>query len=478
MPQNIEPFYISRSALLTYQTCNRKYYLSNEFQGHGLSSNYINRDLLIGSAIHRGLQHLFEHCRVNHPSGNFDETCVDEAVKVALELFDNETSNPQCNIGIKKNEDLGFVLIESKNLVEALIRTYSLVRLPLFLEEYEILEIEKEDTLDFGNDIIFLAKADGLLRRKSDNKLVVLSIKTISEYIDEGSSKTPTIQSISIDMQGNSEIYVIKDRLNSLYSIFLQILPDTSLMNEREMVTITNVCEEFNVNPEVRNYLLHCWERKVKNIEINLVQYEHLVKGETTEQPQYSGNYRRNTPLLHPYYLDMGINFRSGALDKNQFAITFGKGRPPKGWEKINIWQKMPIKQWIDILASGEIQPELGSILHKFIRASDVIFRSNEEQEEWFLSTKALVNEIKFKQTTYNYDYINKELINYKYLLAELYPKDTQRCLQYYGSNCVFYNICHHGINPTEALNDNLYQIRRPHHDKELNKFKERGFIK
>lgn len=467
-----EPFYISRSALLIYQTCQRKYFYSNEFNNHGLSSNFINRDLLIGSSIHRGLQHLFEHCRINHPSGDFDETCVDEAVKVALELFDNEINQPNCNIGIRKTEDLGYVIIESRNLVEALIRAYSLVRLPLFLEEYEILEIEKEDTLDFGNDIIFLAKADGLLRRKSDNKLAVLSIKTISEFIDEGHpTKTPTIQSISIDMQGNSEAYVIKKRLNYWYK-YLNSSSDDDDYKYRETDLIVN----FGCNSEVANYLKSCITER---IDINLIQYEHLVKGEMSESPYGSGNYRRNTPLLHPYYLDMGFNLRSGVIDKNQFAITFGKGRPPKGWEKVDIWKYVSIKEWIWMLAGGEIQPELGQILHKFIRASDVIYRSDEEQREWFESTEYLVRYMKVTKSLYeeSIEYAKGDTSRELTALYRLYPKDTQRCLKYYGQDCIFYSICHQGIDAQEALNDNLYQIRVPHHDKEREKFKEKGLI-
>jgi hypothetical protein len=469
MSLNNEPLFISRSALLTYQTCNRKYFYSNEFNSHGISSSYINRDLLIGSAIHRGLQHLFEHCRLNHPFGDFDETCVDEAVKVALELYDKETSNPNCNIGVKRTEDLGYVLIECRYLVEALIRTYSLVRLPLFLEEYEILEVEKEDSLNFGNDIVFLAKADGLLRRKSDNKLVVLSIKTISEFVDEGSSKkVPTIQAVGIDMQGNSEAYVIKNRLNEWYKHFKAL---GLQLNSSVEGMFAWMQANLGCNKEVFDYFV--WvNNNNKEIKVNLIQYEHLIKGEMSEWGQNSGIYRRHTPLLHPYYLDLGFNLRSGVSDKNQFAITFGKGRPPKGWEKVDVWKYLSIKEWIDMLASGEIQPELGDVLSKFIRGSDVIFRDDDEQLEWFISTKTLVKEINNKRFA-----MNNDPMDYAECLATYYPKDTQQCLKYYGSLCTYYSICHQGVNPDEALNDRLYQIRRPHHDSELKSFEEKGFV-
>jgi hypothetical protein len=47
-----------------------------------------------------------------------------------------------------------------------------------FLEEYEVLEVEKEEVFDsFSPIVTWLGKADGLLRRKSDNELIILSFK-------------------------------------------------------------------------------------------------------------------------------------------------------------------------------------------------------------------------------------------------------------------------------------------------------------
>jgi hypothetical protein len=74
--------------------------------------------------------------------------------------------------------------------------------------------------------------------------------------------------------------------------------------------------------------------------------------------------------------------------------ITFGQGRPPKSWEKINIWQIMSVKQWIFMLNTGQIQPEIGNILKDIIYTSDLIFRSNEEQEEWKLSIGYMIETI------------------------------------------------------------------------------------
>jgi hypothetical protein len=154
--------------------------------------------------------------------------------------------------------------------------------------------------------------------------------------------------------------------------------------------------------------------------------------------------------------------------------ITFGQGRPPKSWEKINIWQIMSVKQWIFMLNTGQIQPEIGNILKDIIYTSDLIFRSNEEQEEWKLSIGYMIETIEnrlrnleiWKQGTYEQN------------LAMLFPKNTQSCHNFYGKDCIFVSVCHNGLDIDEAFEFGTYKTRHPHHDLEREYFKEKGWLK
>lgn len=454
---------MSRSALLSYQTCNRKFYYQYQYKGHGVVDNKLNIDLLIGEACHRGLQHLLEHCRIDHKNGDFTDTCIDEAVKYANDLYITRISTN--DIDIHKSEDLGYVILETGALIEGLIRSFALYRLPSLLNEYDILEVEKEDIYNINESSIFLGKADGLFKRKSDNKLVVLSIKTDS-YLTEN-----TIRDNTHDMQGISEIVIIKDRLNFLYDLLktrnhLELGYDDNKLNYDK---------DWIINEDVYNYMQDCYSKNLKNIEINLVQYEHLIKGGRRQDPAKSGIYKRQSPLLHPYKLNSGIDFKSKIFNPDEFMITFGQGRPPKNWEKIDIWKIMPVKQWIDMLNTSQVQPEIGNILKDIIYTSDLIFRSNEEQEEWVESFGQVINNIDRDLTIYN---LHKDSAASRNSFNKRFPKNTQSCHNFYGKDCIFVDVCHNGLRIDEAFEFGTYQIRHPHHDLEREYFKEKGWLK
>jgi PD-(D/E)XK nuclease superfamily len=458
---------ISRSAILTYQTCNRKFYYQYAYNNHGVIGNKLDLDLLVGECIHRGLQHLLEHCRINHPNGDFDITCIDEAVNQALDLHSEKLSRDE--IGLHYGEDVGYVLIEHRNLIEGLIRTYALKRLPNFLDEYEVLEVEKEDSLSLGNDILFLGKADGLLRRKSDNKLVVLSYKTCSEYSDS------LLRDIQHDMQGVSEIVIIKERLNYLFKNLSEFWRNGDEYGFNRFVAASNTSKE------VVDYLWWAFNSNLEKIEVNLVQYEHLVKGKRREDPIKSGIYKRQSVLLHPYKHDIGFNIKSGILDETEYKWKM-EGRPPKDWIKSDIWLEMPIQTWIDILNSGKIQPEYGNPLDDLVRVSDLVYRSNDEQIEWLDSVRYMTGDIVYRfELLNNMTDAKPNLIGnviYNNSLAVAFPKNTQQCHNYYGKDCMFVDYCHNGLDMSYSLENGLVQIRKPHHDTEKELFKERGFLK
>ncbi len=458
--------FISRSAILEHFTCPYKHYLTYWAQGTGVHPGKHSLDLLIGSTVHRGLQHLFEHCRKHEPNEELSEACVDEAVEVARELWEKELSRKP--LALKSSAEynrLDWIIAEQECLWEGLIRAFAIHRLPYILEEYDILEVEFEEVFEgFSEYITFLGKADGLFMRKRDKALVVLSIKTGSEYADV------TTRNILHDMQGVSETYLAQERIDRTWERL------------------------HTIEADLEDHWLRMFEVKPK---IHAIQYEYLIKGKRRKS-SYDPNdeeYFQQSFLCHPMRLDEVRKIFLGAggsqINPAQYKWKWKSGKQPKGWEKIDIWNDIGIKNWINMLASGEIQPELGHPFDEILHTPDLITRSETELREWLVSTK-----FKSEQIRDYVDIINSKLEGidalYKFtdcgevakfeqelqeMIWALFPKNTQNCHDYYGGDCHFNVHCHELESIEDMVTAESLTTRIPHHELELNSFVKRGLL-
>lgn len=500
-----EKFLIHRSAILSYKACPMKYYLEYAWGGHGVSHHRIEQHLLIGICIHRGLQHLLEHCRVEHPDGSFEEKCIDDAIMWAHKVFTEIISKRE--LALKKSfdktmnswieEDLNYTVKEIYALIEVLIRVYASYRLPSLLDEYEILEVEKEEVFDdFSEIVTWLGKADGLLRRKSDNALIVLSFKTASDF-----SKS-TMSNILIDMQGCSEIVAIEERLNrikhKLKSDSYQIVKDAG--------DTTYVFDNESITKGLFDYIV-CTHPN-RRIEVFANQYEYLVKGKHRADSTSPTFYKYQTHLLHPIksgggaamQLGSGLKFGSGIyLGQSEYEWVIPQGKLPAGKHKINIVDDIGIKAWVDMLARLEVQPEKGHPFESVVYAGEerLAARTQEQLKEWRISTQfeaeeiagylAVLNNIAGKidaceeLNTPNIEYLNdlKELAQVKLLqFFSRDGKDAQLCYDYYGGSCPFTSHCHESVSIEDGLESGLYIMRIPHHQLEVERFIKKGWLK
>lgn len=466
--------FTSRSAVLCTKVCDYKRYIQYELNGSGYSTESISLDLLIGICCHRGLQHLLEHCRVEHPDGNFEEACVDEAVEKAYEIWRDTLSKHQLQLkSSTENDRLSWILVEQECLFEGLIRAFAIRRLPFMLEEYEILEVEHEEIYeDFSPIVTFLGKADGLLRRKLDGKLVILSIKTASQYADV------TTRDILHDMQGVSEWVIVQDRLNKAYERLLKIKNKSHITSEEEAIFIENYLWLVDNKPE-----------------IFAVQYEYLLKGQRREDPYKSGIYKQNSFLCHPLKFDapmqimIGSNFGT-VTNPDEYKWKSPKGRLPKGWEKIDIWNDIGIKAWVNMLALGNIQPEEG---HPFdvqlddnghvsgglLYTPDLVVRDPKEIAEWKVSTRFQEEEIVKHLEEINH-YLENDLAGIndevelqerqeivKQLIWKYFPKNTLSCHDFYGKDCQYVKHCHEFQTLEELIQCGFLIRRESHHELE-----------
>lgn len=161
--------YLSRSAYETSRECPRKFYWQYLYRGSGLVPRKVGLALAIGQGVHSGMEWLFSYLR-DEPEG---PTMMD-AVGAGLEEVE------RLLIGYK-NEENPFVLAkvdEAKLLVQALIYGWMRHRLVAFLEEFEVISIEKEITALLAPGVTLNARADLVVRRKADGCIFVWNWKT------------------------------------------------------------------------------------------------------------------------------------------------------------------------------------------------------------------------------------------------------------------------------------------------------------
>lgn len=308
------PILIALSRLNSYFKCQRDYFWNYEYKGSGVRGAKSPIPLAVGGAVHSGLQALL--------SG----TSVEAAVQAASsELRDRLQKSP---LLLEPNEDVLESYAEQEKLIEALVRVYARRGLPKLTNDYEIIEVEQEYDLKLSDNVILRSRADGLLRKRSDGRLYVLSFKTAKRYDRRHSSDG------NHDVQGLAEAAAIEG---------------------------------------------------LRGEEINGVQMEYLIKGDRQESRKGSGRYIQNTPLLHPWKKD-GIYAHSFAWSD----CNGGGHRLGKGWERINIWDDMSISDWITRCERIMDQPEAGDSLESVCVQPPPYYRRHSELEDWIQQTRVI----------------------------------------------------------------------------------------
>lgn len=178
----------------------------------------------------------------------------------------------------------------------------------------------------------------------------------------------------------------------------------------------------------------------------------------------------------------------------DEYKWKVDPGRQPKGWQKINIWEDVGIKEWVRMLATGQVQPELGdpfliqydedglNIISGILHTPPLVTRSEFELAEWKISTKF------FAERIFEYKAIldralhsvvegNLSIKEYEELLWQYFPKNTLSCHDFYGRDCQFVVHCHEMMGLQELEQSGYFARRIPHHEEEKKEFIEKGYI-
>ena len=132
----------SRSAIECYQLCNYKRYLEYFYDGIGIVPKQKSIPLTTGTEVHLGIAHILEYAKKNKKV-KMEE--IEEGINVASDDYQKIVRESGLyGKGTSSDLQQKQTFLEQSALIEAIIRSWSLVELPSLLSRFNIIEVEKE----------------------------------------------------------------------------------------------------------------------------------------------------------------------------------------------------------------------------------------------------------------------------------------------------------------------------------------------
>lgn len=456
-----------RSRYQTGLSCLRRRWYEYEYptpdggETHGIRPAKGALPLVVGSAVHAGLATLLR-------GAGDGESKVEEAVEEALHGEDGAfwPAIQAAGLQLEEGEDAPRVALEAAAIIEALLRAYAFKRLPLLMkgdpaQEFEVLEVEKEDTCDLGSGVTLMARADALLKEVCSGDLYIQSFKTAATW-DSRQEKANRY-----DTQGLSEVMAVQARLDADAAAATDpsgLLPSSRIMG---------------------------------------IRMEFLLKGRRAQYPEGSGQWVTFSPLIR------GYKTKDSVPGETRYAHSYDwldpedinpkTGRPVKHtlsykvWEPFWVWEEPSlgteggrVKAWIEMLNSGEVQPEAGDALAEAFVAPVPYFRQDQHIER--LARQMAARETRIADDAgkvRNWLFMlrltktGSTRLTLKMVEDDLdlfFPMNSAACA--YPSLCPYAGICWEGADPEQGLREGEWVARKPHHQPELARLEVSGVKK
>lgn len=391
-----------RSRIEDSEHCLRYRYWRYEYEGRGLEKPGQWLDPLIGTAVHTGI----EYALAGKP--------VDEAVALGREeILAARREGPI--LVFRPGLDPEADITEGMLMAEALTRGWCATRLEPLTSVYDVILVEREMVKDYewnGYTIRQLTRPDLVLRRKSDNSLFIMNLKTTSRVDQKWRDKW------RYDMQTFSEALAVEE-----------------LMGQPVAGTIM----------------------------------AGLVKGSRKDYPMGSGNYHWDSPLLFAWKRDGQPPMTEDEWEARyewscEGPHVMGNGRKCPGGKshRLSGVHKAPVSDrlggvagWISYLAVND----RALLEEQFVELTPIL-RSAYEIERW--KRQKLPAEVRIRE---NRDYLHsmpEEDPTREDLLDRFFPMSTAdgNCL--WPSECMFAQVCH-GV-ARDDLAGNGFAPRDPNH--------------
>lgn len=536
-----------RSRVETYQRCARLRWLEYHQDETGVVPAKKPLALCVGGSVHEGLRSLLTDAMTGRLSGSLLSLplCEDTAVVAALDDFSQHKSALALDLSeatamatvdpgslhaqmIATAGELGIPLddpslvalqeqqgkaaaefdqwlyAEQSALVEGMVRAYSRRRLRPLLEEFEVLEVEREGQwvlaewdeeytgyrqnippgtpAPYDYQVRFMSRPDALLRSRQDNSLYILSFKTAATW------DIRKARDAEHDMQGLSEGVEVEKRLGEWWElIHNRVMPqEGNPPGDAPSQAMFDYLHDLPAPPRIMG-----------------IRYEYMLKGYRSEDKDLSARFgikvwSQRSHLIQRY-VATSVPSRGAAMyamGDECWSYDYIKedGSASKlawqNWRRQPVWEHgSTIKSWIDKLDSTEMalsayDPTVGQEprevgwksdaqalgytathpLDEVFPAPLTVYRSDDQLRDWVEQVEAQERRVAEAVATVAAAEDEGER---RHQLNVLFPMSRRACS--YPTECAMTKVCYGGDDiRRDPLGSGLYKRREPNHPQEL----------
>jgi len=393
-----------RSRIVEGRGCKQKRYLKYQAGpgGCGIDTTFVPEDFLIGSAVHKGVEEILKGKDIYQSS---------------LEAYNYYLSH-----GVRFEEDdlvklLGgdvtlTLRMEQAFLSQALTYAWGKVYWEVEGDRWEVLDTEGEinwvlsdegegfDTSRYG---VVMSRPDGVWRDKVSGKVYVISFKTTKDFT------TDTFKGLEVDPQKMFEGKAVEQKYGR--------------------------CDG--------------------------VLYFYLKKSKKYPDANLGRVSRYTSPLIRPWVNNTFI----GELGLEHFRMQHewvegDKTRKlGKDWVKVNIWDLVDIKEWLEALVQDQIDSDKNlNWLESVVSVPPI--------QEWDSERVSLWLEgVEIEEGDWMIKSFMQESLGKNPLI--LFPQNTGNCFSYFKP-CMFYNLCWGGGSIEDGFISKKWKVREPNHKQEV----------
>lgn len=384
--------YVDRSRREAAEKCMRKRWWQYEYRGRGIEPTKRGMSefpLWTGSAVHRGVEEV-------HIS---DVAHLSTHVELARHTWRNEAE--QWMAEDARQDELAN---EQQALVEGLVAAWWYTKRQWFDETYEVLSVEREEQAPLTRKMLWMARPDMLVRRRTDGALFIVNLKTTKKVDDRW------MEQWNYDQQTLSECVAVEERLGE----------------------------------------------KLSGVIIGA-----LLKGEKLEYPKRSGLWYHNSPLIWAWHNESGKPHPRGEWSaRYEWRDEDGGHKLGNTWKKRAIWSTYPggVLAWVEHLMV--VDP---AIVEEQVVLLPPVLRSDFEVQRWrdqTVSTETLISMHRAELS----DVSSSNMEDMNLALDVAFPMSTSHGNCIWPSRCPYMPLCWENADPDD---DSLYQIRVPNHPQE-----------
>lgn len=296
---------------------------------------------------------------------------------------------------------------EQSALLEAMLRTWAVVRLPRILEEYEVESIEQRWDWEMAPGLVERIRMDAILKRRDDGLRHILDYKTVGYP---------------------SELFFDQKEHSKQTALYVKAL------------------QERTGEP------------------VGGIIYEGLVKGVFKKDTAKNSPWYGQKIQQSPYVLAYALKGEAGSLYQTEYTAK-------KGWQKVRTFLEMSPKEWVEhhLLRGGEGMVDPRELFIVMPPISPTQAELEEQKDQTVYEETVYHTQLEDYRGVLARERAGLELPGTaERMLRRFAPKRPGRCYRYGADHkCKFIDICwNQGAEP--LAEGSGYVKRKPHHDTDL----------